>query len=299
MKESAACCGRHNNLIGIVSEPESTPPKDRPNMVILGKTGPFRMNVDLARALGSTGFRVLRIDPSGFGDSKARLAAKAGEDVPIADLGEAMDFLAQSYQASRFVLLGFCAGSDKSHRASVVDDRVVGVVHLDGLGYPTPAFYVRHYTQRLLSWRYLQPKIAGQLRKILGTETAASETTSVNNRLKRSFPPIEQTTREFAALMKRDVRLLYVYTRYGDFYSNYAEQMRDAFPSIDFGNRLTVERYPNAHHTFPLVRNRAQVIDRIVDWMNHEFPGQSIRPPRGPNDRTAVTWNQSPSTTAP
>lgn len=274
MSETALSFGRHNNLIGVISEPEAAPPKDRPDVIILNRTGPFRMNVDLARALAASGFRVLRVDLSGFGDSKLRITAKEGEDVPVSDVGEAMDVLTARYQTRRFVLMGFCSGSDQSHRASVIDNRVVGVVHLDGFGYPTPAYYARHYTRRLLSWRYLQPKLASKLRKVLGAgTTAVQEPTSINNRLKREFPPIQQTTREFASLMRRDVRLFYVYTRYGDSYTNYAKQMRDSFPSVDFGDRLTVERYPLASHTFPLIRNRGKVIARIVDWMSLEFGG--------------------------
>jgi hypothetical protein len=71
--------------------------------------------------------------------------------------------------------------------------------------------------------------------------------------------------------MRRDVRLLYVYTRGVDRYVNYKNQLRDSFPSVDFGDRLELELYPLAEHTYPLVRGRERVIARVVDWMNREF----------------------------
>jgi pimeloyl-ACP methyl ester carboxylesterase len=269
MKESAASFGRNGNLIGIESEPEA--PRDgRPHVLILNsgllhKVGPFRLSVDLARRLAASGYRVLRFDLSGLGDSKLRVATGEDEDRPVADAREAMDFLSQRHGSRRFVLMGLCSGSDNSHRTAVADERVVGGVHLDGYGFRTPAYLAHHYARRLLSPTFYRRRFSRT-----GEDHTPAPGGPINANA-RKFPPIEQVTREFEALMCRDVRLLYVYTRGVDRYVNYKSQLRDSFPSVDFGDRLELELYPLAEHTYPLVRGRARVVSRVVDWMNREF----------------------------
>jgi dienelactone hydrolase len=272
MKETAASFGRSGNLIGIASEPEA-PREGRPHVLILNsgllhKVGPFRLSVDLARRLAASGYRVLRFDLSGLGDSKMRLARAAAdedEDRAVADVREAMDYLSERYSSRRFVLMGLCSGSDNSHRASVVDERVVGGVHLDGYGFRTPAYYAHYYARRALSPTFVRQRLSGARKD----DTPAPG--GPINANARKFPPIEQVAREFEALMRRDVRLLYVYTRGVERYVNYKSQLRDSFPSVDFGDRLELELYPLAEHTYPLVRGRARVVARVVDWMNREF----------------------------
>jgi len=273
MKETAASFGRNGHLIGIESEPEA--PRDgRPHVLILNsgllhKVGPFRLSVDLARRLAASGYRVLRFDLSGLGDSKLRVAAGEDEDRPVADAREAMDFLSQRYShlsgSRRFVLMGLCSGSDNSHRTAVADERVVGGVHLDGYGFRTPAYHAHHYARRLLSPTFYRRRFSSP-----GEDHTPAPGGPINANA-RKFPPIEQVTREFEALMRRDVRLLYVYTRGVDRYVNYKSQLRDSFPSVDFGDRLELDLYPLAEHTYPLVRGRARVVSRVVDWMNREF----------------------------
>ena len=102
MSETALTFGVQNNLIGIVSEPEAQVPRAHPNVLILNaglnhKVGPFRMSVDLARQLAGNGFRVLRFDSSGFGDSKMRLVSREAEDLSVTDVREAMDALQQRF----------------------------------------------------------------------------------------------------------------------------------------------------------------------------------------------------------
>ncbi|MFI5298532.1 MAG: alpha/beta fold hydrolase [Polyangiales bacterium] len=273
MIERAVSFGRSSNLIGIVSEPDVFLKSSRPDILILNsglthKIGAFRMSVDLARKLAADGFRVLRFDISGVGDSRVRLAREAGEDIPVSDVRDAMDFLSEHHGTGRFVLMGLCSGSDNSHRTAVADPRVVGAAHLDGLGFRTPRYYANFYGPRLRSGTFL----ATQLKRRLLASRRPTSTTLVNS-YERKFPPIEQVARDFAALMARNVRLLYVYTHGAHLYTNYRDQLREAFPSIGFGDRLEVEMYPYAEHTYPTVRSRATVVNRVVDWAQRIFGG--------------------------
>jgi hypothetical protein len=269
MIEEAVSFGRGGNLQGVVSEPDAPTRSRSPDVLLLNtgsthKVGAFRMTVDLSRALARVGVRVLRFDLSGLGDSRMRAAREPEEDIALSDVRDAMDFLGDRYHSRRFVLMGLCAGSDNSHRASVADERVIGAVHLEGIGYRTLRYYGAYYGPRFLSKEF----IARQLeRKIHG---AGHDAVTVNA-YERKFPPKEQVARDFTALMARGVRLLYVYNHGAHLHTNYREQLRESFPSVDFGDRLEVELYPLAGHTYPLVRGRETVIRRIVEWAARNF----------------------------
>jgi alpha-beta hydrolase superfamily lysophospholipase len=103
-------------LFGMVTEPAG--PADGPTVVLVdeGNThhiGQSRVWVDLARRLGGQGFRVLRFDLSGNGDSGTRpgqlahvaRAPEAGDDVRRAQAAISPD------DPSDVVLIGFCSGA--------------------------------------------------------------------------------------------------------------------------------------------------------------------------------------------
>ena len=121
------------------------------NVGPLHRVGPHRMNVELARQLATVGVSSLRFDLSGLGD---RVPARSGaltRDRAVADVREAMDYLAQRCGATRFVLVGHCSSADNAHRAAVVDTRVQGAVLIDGYSYVTWRCCIRRYGLFLLS----------------------------------------------------------------------------------------------------------------------------------------------------
>jgi pimeloyl-ACP methyl ester carboxylesterase len=278
MIERAATFGQSGNLVGVVSEPDAAPPPARPDVIVLNtgqnhKVGTYRMTVDLARALAGRGSRVLRFDLSGFGDSRMRVAREPGEDIPVADVRAAMDFLRDRYGAQKFVLMGLCSGSDNSHRTSVADPRVVGAVHLDGIGYRTPKYYAVYWGRRFLSKTYLVTQT-----KLKLTELGRAKEPPVADAYNRPFPPIEQMARDFTALVARGVRLLYIYNRGAHLYTNYPEQLQETFPSVDFKDCLDVEVNHMIEHTYPLVRSRAALIARIAAWTERHFAREKPAP---------------------
>ena len=103
-------------LFGIVTEPAG--PVHGPTVVLVneGNThhiGQARIWVDLARRLAPAGFRVLRFDLSGNGDSGLRPGQQAHVSrapEAIADVYEAMEGIAPD-DPTEVVLVGFCSGA--------------------------------------------------------------------------------------------------------------------------------------------------------------------------------------------
>ena len=104
---------------GIVSEPVAGPDPDLPIVVLLNagtayRVGPGRLGVELTRHLTAQGFRCLRLDLSGIGDSLARDPAAENDSYSSAafrDIEFAIQSLRARFGAKKFILMGLCSGA--------------------------------------------------------------------------------------------------------------------------------------------------------------------------------------------
>ncbi|HEX4337007.1 MAG TPA: alpha/beta fold hydrolase [Polyangiaceae bacterium] len=125
-----------DGLFGVITEPTQPPAGTLPvivlhNIGVNSHIGANRMYVGMARRWAGLGFRVLRFDTTGLGDSPSteRLPEnRVYSQVAIQDSRRVMDFLERKRSASRFVLMGLCSGAYVSFHSSVADDRVAGIV---------------------------------------------------------------------------------------------------------------------------------------------------------------------------
>jgi len=130
---------RGNMLFGSLHLPETTQPqqKDLPVVVLLSpgvkmRVGPGRLYVPLTELLNSQGFRVLRFDFFGLGDSEGDLSETVLADVYnnievgryVDDTLAALHWLSTEHGARRFVLGGLCGGAITAILAAERDARV-------------------------------------------------------------------------------------------------------------------------------------------------------------------------------
>ena len=127
VRERCFWFGADRHLFGILSEPRDHVRREAPAIVLpnAGSThhvGPGRLYVALARALSHAGFRCLRFDFTGLGDSVT--VDPARENVPYppdasAMVASAMDALADETGAGTFVVMGLCSGAHTAFHAAV------------------------------------------------------------------------------------------------------------------------------------------------------------------------------------
>ncbi len=168
MQETVIHCGAHKHLVGILTEPatEALSP-DAPIAVILNagivhRVGPYRLHVELARALAEVGFRACRFDLSGLGDSAPRRELSDPQERAILDGKEVFDQLQSRTGVDRFVVIGLCSGSFHAHQLSLRDPRVTGAVFLDGIAFATRSHRLRSL-RRKFSYRFLRNAIKRRL----------------------------------------------------------------------------------------------------------------------------------------
>ncbi|HEX3314384.1 MAG TPA: hypothetical protein VHR72_05795 [Gemmataceae bacterium] len=113
-------------LFGVVSELSGGVDPRRPTILILNAgavhhVGPNRLHVDVARRFAEVGFRSVRVDIQGLGDSPAADPAFENAVYPdtlFRDIERMMTWLQEHEGATRIVLFGLCSGAYAAFQAA-------------------------------------------------------------------------------------------------------------------------------------------------------------------------------------
>jgi pimeloyl-ACP methyl ester carboxylesterase len=276
MRESALSFGNSVPIVGVLTEPSADLVNDdKPTVLLvnaglLGRIGPFRLHVILARELAKIGFKTVRLDLSGIGDSGRHRDSRPREEQHLSDIREALDYLENQLGAANFVVMGICTGADNAHRAMLEDERVVGAVCVDGYRYPTLRYYANLYLPKLLSlksWKSLLKRFFPWFHNSSQRDRASEEDDQLDYHWK--LPPKDKTRSDYRKFIRRGVRLLCVFT--GGWRYNYTEQLADSFSSLEFGYTISAVYLPDATHTFKVEEDRNSLITAIIPWLKSNW----------------------------
>jgi hypothetical protein len=297
VKERPVWFGAAKTLSGVLTEPAGGA-AGRPAVILLNagllhRVGPNRLYVRLARQLAAAGLPVLRMDYSGLGDSEPRRDELTLEQSMLAEGIDAMDFLASSGIAERFVPMGLCAGAEQSQRLAVADARVVGGVLIDGYAYRTPGYYLREYGRHVTSarsWRRLlrKPLAAGKrlARGRADAAPAAADAPPANPGgvdFVREFPTRQECQAQLEKILARNVELFLLFTGGGmlEFY-NYPGQFAATFPSLRGHARIRLDFMPLADHTFTLLSQQDALVASVDKWVREKILAPEAAAQSGP-----------------
>jgi pimeloyl-ACP methyl ester carboxylesterase len=267
--------GEGGHLAGIIAEPaDSFGSTDAPavlmwNVGLNHHVGPYRIYVDLARQAAAAGFRAIRFDLSGLGDSdQAESSSASDAERSVADVRTAMDAIERQLGVHRFVLVGFCSSVDSAHAAGLADERVVGLVNIEGYSFRTLGYRLR-YPLRLLDrnrWeRWLfNRRVARQSSSVTKEESPEAAV------FQRDYPTPARLGREYRSLVARGVRMLFLYVR-GDSLYEYKDQLFEFLGDTRLASHMDVEYFPEADHIFSRVTDREAAVHRVVDYLRERF----------------------------
>lgn len=184
--EEISIFGAEQNLMGILSQPKFETPEETPketgivlfNAGLLPRSGPNRINVTLARLLSAQGYKVIRFDFSGLGDSQRSRGNQLFEALRVEEIKAAMDLAG----CKQYVLIGICSGGHDCVKAALEDDRVKGICVIEGMYVPYTARYylkralvldkwIRFLTGKSHFWKRrkaTKPKVEGEIPKNAG-----------------------------------------------------------------------------------------------------------------------------------
>lgn len=264
--ESVFRFGPKQSLLGIVSEPTCGVDPVRPTFVlfnagIVHRVGPFRMNVDIARQLSRSGFRCLRMDLSGLGDSGIRSGKLTSEERALLDAKDAFDSLSK-VGSGNFVALGLCSGAFNAFQSSLSDTRVVGLVSIDGIAFPTDGFRRREVTRKM-NYRFVRNAIK---RRLVGADhDVANEGEAL---AESEFFSVEENPErcraQFHELKNRGVKMNFIYT--GGFEEFNGEPQFEEMFGVEPNDQTQLSYFAESEHTFPIVEHRKSLVENICDW---------------------------------
>lgn len=276
MKEKIVRFGASESLIGVISSPDLPrgDQSNKPAIIIINagsvhKVGPFRLHVEMARWLASNGYLCLRFDLSGQGESQKQInESYSRADQVLIDMQSALDYLQNTYEQSAVISIGLCTGADNAHRIAVNDDRIVGVVWIDGYGYRTLKYSINKFVGRLSKPVSFCKAIVNRLNKNTVIDRGDVEGFAVDgDQYYWELPPIDIYRRDMAQLSKRAVRCLYIYSGGVQSYYNYQGQMKDAFKGEEFVSSFREIYFPKADHTFFIRKDRKWMFDQLAGWL--------------------------------
>lgn len=272
-----------SEMIGVLNRPTDSPEKNRRVFVIFNSgimhhVGSCRMSVQIARALALSDTASFRFDLPGIGDSLQREKFAVDDNGETQDTREALDYLASVWGYREFVLFGLCSGAYLSLSTAVSDNRVVGVVQIDGYAYRTSLHYVRYYLPKLLDFNKWKRAVISRIGK-KGKRSASTPSIAEQQRSNPlmeitewpPFPPRSDIANAYRILRGRNVWLLnFITGGQKDLYS-YANQFYDMFFDVDFGKFSHVVFIPQATHILKEREYQHLVLDTITDWFFSKF----------------------------
>ena len=221
--------------------------------------GPYRHHVNLARVLSTRGLTSIRFDFSNTGESLPQIS-----DIEhCQECCDAIDLLQTEYDLKQFVLIGFGATADIALSTAERDQRVTGLLLVDGYGYRTAKFYVR----------YVQSHVARCRRYITKREQRNNANSPSNPGLRRlrDFPSRETVVQKLQELSDRDVLMHFIYTASANEYYNHATQFTSMFRDVSSNGRLTTCHLPDFEHVPLLCEDRRRLSDEITNWTTANF----------------------------
>lgn len=266
--DKAIVFGSHDHLMGVlrtVALEQAAASNVAVVMVtpgMLHHAGPYRLHVDLANELSSHGIASLRFDLSGIGESLGIGTGGRSIDRAAAEIRQAIDWLVANTPIERVILFGLCSGADDSVHAALSDDRVVGVLAMDGCGYPTPAFHWHRWRRHVLP-RLLRPgKWVSLGKRLFKSASPIANSLSPGTDV-REFPDRDEQVRQLQQLACRGVRLHFTYTGGIADYYNHAGQFAAMFPELVGDERVTNRFFASMDHVAILHEDRRELIDDL------------------------------------
>lgn len=272
--------GPDSRLIGILSGaglPADAPILVLPNAGLVPRAGPFRLHVQLARRLAASGLRTFRFDLPGVGES----SRDPGLDYREATLA-ALEHLGANLRGARFAVGGICSAADLGWIAALSDERVVGVMMLDGMCYAGPWFRLACAMAALR--RGPRHWVGLAARRLLKRKQACESNRPMDL---RNWPPLEEARAQMTTLLARGVRFLCIYSGgIGDYFLD-ARQFGWTFGAAARNPSVKLHYWPDCDHTYFARAHRERLLETVITWLLGDvFPAA---PARSEHSRSTVT----------
>jgi hypothetical protein len=277
VKQQAVLFGEGRTLSGVLTYPDQ-PLRGAPAVVfltagVIHRVGPNGLYARLCRELAGHGFVTLRFDLSAIGDSLPRADNLPFSRSSLLEAQAAMDFLATTTGARRFVMAGLCSGAFAAVKTALHDSRVQGAIVMntqtlqdeDQNEFQTYA-YQRSVVRHLLSPRTWLKIFAGTARFEGKLQILAAQLGALFRR-RRLAQSAHSIVEQLRALTARGVSLLFIYSK-GDPGLEYFRLLGEQeIGRLRQSGRLEVKILSGTDHIFAPPEARQQLRQVCGEWL--------------------------------
>lgn len=277
MTDQACQFGENGRLVGVVSQPEV---REQPELALVlvsagftARVGPHRLYTGLARRVAGLGITVLRFDLGGIGNSQILHPGVSLQDRTKQDIRDALDYLEATHGIRRFILGGLCSGAEDSFRYAEIDDRVAGVVLIDPHAFQTKWSRVRRYLSRNFVNRiiYKLLRVFGIVKIAGGGPTQLEVEGFEGELIDYRYMEHAEAERIVKELIRRNVRMQYIYTAGRIKVFNHRRQFFSMFRGVEFRDLLTVDFIPTIQHVQVFEEDRNKLICVISKHLDESY----------------------------
>ena len=272
MREATYRLGAHGHLAATLTQPSEAARAAAPQAPgcllmsagVVHRVGPHRVNVKLARALARVGIPSVRVDLAAVGDSRPAPTDAPYDHQALVDLRAALDLLQHETGVTRALSAGICSGAVYSLRCARADERVAGVLMIDGYTYPTQRTRRRRY---LLRMSHLTP---GVIRRSIASRRNRLEDHASHEDDVDAYglvePPAEEFARQLSMLLARGVSIFQLFTgsllqRY-----NYDGQFDEVFAGWPDLAAVRTDYRPDLDHTMTSLFAQRELTGLLLEF---------------------------------
>lgn len=265
MNERAFRYGENNRGFGMTTLPDSI---DKAPVVVILNAGllhraePFRLGVQAARKLATSGYISIRVDLSGKGDTPLREGLSNRESVAL-DWKWISESIDRQFGERTILIMGLCSGADNAIKLTANSDNVKGLILLDPIFKSGKDFRKQYIFLKLTDihfWCHLPIRFFIKAKKLIGSK-------EVNGKLPvlRDAPNESDFLDCFTALEDRRGRVLACFTGSTTEYYGREGQFAKNLP-VDIEDSVVEKFWPDAEHIYPVQAHRNRLIKEIESW---------------------------------
>lgn len=302
VRETAQFIADDGGIFGIVSEPSdrpfaATPAKEIPALLLLNSgsvhhVGPNRLYVRIARRMATQGFRVLRLDLLGLGDSPADPGQEENipyPDLPLLPLSRVFAGVRNKLRTREVHCAGICSGAYHSLKAAVGGEELASILVVNPLTYfwkpgmelSTPVYRdtaeLANYQRVGLSWASIRKLASGKVdiarlagvmqrhikRRAHGLLRVVGRTLGVRLR--------DDLVLELRRVRDQGTRIHFVFSDDDPGYPMLLEQAGAEVRSFLGTGAMDIQFIPNAGHTFTPLTSQKALLDAIANTLGRQL----------------------------
>jgi dienelactone hydrolase len=290
IRESIYTFGKNNHLFGILCEPLINDWKNRPTLILTNAgavhhIGPNRLYVLLTRNIARAGFRCLRMDLSGLGDSFIEDISKENDSYISSATKEIEDAInSLRLDGSSFVVMGLCSGAHTAFHVALdlISQPIDECILINPLTFywnksmslsTTPSLDIRwHYYKNTMQqkdrWMKLiqgRANIKAIVKTIVDLATKRVHGLMIN--LGLTQPTTDNLNYDIKQICLTGRELSFIFSSTDPGYEILMSNAKSAVRRFSKKELINIQYIQNADHTFTTDKHRLELTNKLINHL--------------------------------